>query len=231
MIKLYDFNALCKTQNFGRTIALVLERLEYGVLPWEEFMKIAKLIIPAALAASLPALADPIVYVTNLSGANENPPTGSPGIGSAAVILDLVLNTMRVEVSFSGLSANTTAAHIHCCTASAGTGNAGVATQTPFFTGFPIGVTSGSYDHTFDLTLLSTYNAPFVAANGGTAASAEATLAAGLAADRAYLNIHTNAFPGGEIRGFLTPVPEPGSLLLLGTAALGLALLRVRRAL
>jgi hypothetical protein len=61
---------------------------------------------------------------------------------------------------------------------------------------------------------------------GGTAAGAEAALAAGLDAGRAYLNIHSNIYPGGEIRGFL--VPEPGSFILMGTGVLALALLRRR---
>ena len=43
-----------------------------------------------------------------------------------------------------------------------------------------------------------------------------------------YLNIHTAAFPGGEIRGQVQVVPEPGSLLLLGGALAALAALRRR---
>ena len=114
---------------------------------------------------------------------------------------------MRVEVTFSGLIGNTSASHIHGPTATPGVGTAGVATQTPTFIGFPLGVTSGTYDHTFDTTQTSTYNAAFVTANGGTAARAEAALAASLAAGTAYLNIHTTQYPGGEIRGFLIAVP------------------------
>jgi hypothetical protein len=87
-------------------------------------------------------------------------------------------------------------------------------------------VTSGTYFHVFDTALDATFNPAFVASNGGVA-GAEAALAAGLDAGRAYLNIHTDEFRGGEIRGFL--VPEPGSLLLMGTGVLALALVRRRR--
>jgi hypothetical protein len=62
---------------------------------------------------------------------------------------------------------------------------------------------SGMYSHTFNMLDLSSYNPAFVAANGGTVASAEAALFAGIMAGHAYLNVHTTMFPGGEIEGFL----------------------------
>jgi len=37
-----------------------------------------------------------------------------------------------------------------------------------------------------------------------------------LLAGRAYINFHTTGFSGGEIRAFLTPIPEPSSIILLG---------------
>jgi hypothetical protein len=146
-------------------------------------------------------------FNTTLNGANENPVNSSPGVGSSTVSLDTTTHQLQVSAVFSGLSAPTTASHIHCCVAPPGT--AGVATTTPSFTGFPLGVTSGSFNAVFDTTQASTWNPAFITANGGTTAGAEAALAAGMAQGRAYLNIHTTAIPAGEIRGFLAPVGTP----------------------
>ena len=105
-------------------------------------------------------------------------------------------------------------------------GNAGVATTTPTFTGFPSGVTSGSYFHLFDLTQASSWNPAFITANGGTTTSAEAVLLAGLPADQTYLNIHSTVDAGGEIRGFLVVSPEPGTFLLAGAVLAGFLIRR-----
>jgi hypothetical protein len=93
-----------------------------------------------------------------------------------------------------------------------------------------VGVTTGTYLQTFDLTLASTYNPAFIAANGGTVAGAQAAFTAGLLAGQAYFNIHTVQFPSGEIRGQLQAVPEPATLLLLTSGIAGVAgVLRKRR--
>jgi hypothetical protein len=163
-------------------------------------------------------------YDAFLSGPSESPPNASPGTGFATVDYNDAAHTLHVDISFSGLLGTTTASHIHSATASPGTGTAGVATTTPYFAGFPIGVTSGTYDNTLDLTMASSWNPAYVTANGGTNAGAEAALAAGMAAGEAYLNIHTTVVPGGEIRGFLFAVPEP-STLVLAVLTFGLAML------
>jgi hypothetical protein len=169
-----------------------------------------------------------IVFKAHLDGPSENPPNDSPGTGFALVDFDTVLHEMRVQAEFSGLVAPTVAAHIHCCVDPPG--NVGVATPVPTFPGFPLGVTSGTFDMAFDLTDLDSFNPAFVAANGGSAAGAEAALFAGLSAGQAYFNIHTDpqqgGFGGGEIRGFL--VPEPGIIGLLALA-LGAAFAATRR--
>jgi hypothetical protein len=174
-------------------------------------MKVTKLLLLSTLSAAF-SFAGIITYTAGLAGANEAPPTASPGTGFAIVTVNTILNTMEVNVTFSGLVAVDTGAHIHCCIAPGL--NTIVATTTPAFPGFPLGVTAGSYDQVLDMTSAASYNPAFVTANGGTVSSAEAALFAGIAAGNAYLNIHTSTFPGGEIRGFLVATPEPGTWLL-----------------
>lgn len=142
-------------------------------------------------------------YSMTLSGPQESPPNASPGTGSGLVLVDTISQTMQVKVSFSGLAGTTTAAHIHSATTAPYSGTAIVATMTPAFTGFPLGVTSGTMDHTFDMTLDSSYSSSFITANGGSAATAFCALSSGIDEGKAYFNIHTTNYPGGEIRGFL----------------------------
>jgi hypothetical protein len=79
-----------------------------------------------------------------------------------------------------------------------------------------------------DLASASAYNPAFITAQGGLA-NAEAAFIAGLTSGRTYLNIHTTAFGGGEIRGFVVPEPMTASLVALGFAAAGLVSRRRKR--
>lgn len=167
-------------------------------------------------------------YSVTLNGANESPANGSPGQGLGTVNYNDFSHTLQLQVFFLGLiqtnaTGGVSATHIHAATVNPFSGTAGVATVTPVFPGFPTGVFSGSYSNVLDLSLASSWNAPFITANGGSPATAEAALANAMAAGKAYWNIHTTSLGGGEIRGFLTPIPEPSVLALVGLGAFGLA--------
>ena len=155
-------------------------------------------------------------------GTNEVPPNASPATGFTMV--SITGNSMMVNVLWSGLIGGPPAvAHIHCCIAQGN--NVGVAVGFP---NFPTTL-SGNYSHTLDLLDPSIYTSALLNNfGGGTAAGAEAALIAGLDAGMAYSNIHNSTFPGGEIRGFLAPVPEPSTVILM-MPGLGIAGMMLRR--
>jgi hypothetical protein len=185
-------------------------------------LKTLLLIAALSVVAQL-ASAQTLVYFANLSGPNEEPPNNSPGTGFATLTIDLTANTFRLQVSFSGLQGTVSAAHIHGPTANAFSGTAGVMTQTPSFSGFPHGGTSGMYDMTFNMGDSSSWNPNFNPPGG----RAE-TFVQAVADGKAYLNIHSNLFPGGEIRGFFM-VPEPGTTALFAAGGAGLLILLRRK--
>lgn len=53
------------------------------------------------------------LFVANLNGAQEVPPTGSQATGTATLLLSPDETTARVSLNFTGLSSTQTAAHIH----------------------------------------------------------------------------------------------------------------------
>jgi CHRD domain/NHL repeat len=163
--------------------------------------------LAAAMLVAAPLADAALIHLSvNLIGSNEVPANGSLATGVARLDLDTTAQTLTGHIVFSGLTGNTTMAHVHCCLASSFlTGvNVGVATVVPAFPNFPLGVTSGTDDFVLDLSSASAYNPAFVTAQGGLA-NAKTALIAGLLAGETYLNIHTTTFPGGEIRGFVTP--------------------------
>ena len=179
-----------------------------------------------SVGASLSASAQVVQYAAPLLGSSEVPAANTPAHGTALVTIDPDRLTMRVEVSFSELLGDVTAAHIHCCVAPGS--SVGVATTTPTFPLFPSNVKAGTYERTFDMAESFNYNGTFIFFNGGTAASAFNALLAGLDAGHAYLDLHTTMFTGGEIRALLQPVPLPATMVLM-VPALGVLALRRRQ--
>jgi hypothetical protein len=139
-----------------------------------------------------------------LDGLQEVPSNVSPGTGSGTMSLDAVTTNLSWNISFTGLVGNYTASHIHG-PATPGV-NAGVLVTLPLTSG---GGSSGSMVGS---------------------AIISATVRDHLLNDLTFVNVHSTTFPGGEIRGQITLIPEPSSIALLaiGSAA-GLLHWRRRR--
>lgn len=150
------------------------------------------------LALTHASWAQLVTFAAHLTGSQENPPNSSLGVGDAWATLDLSTDAFVFHDSWSGLSAPDTATHIHA-PAPPGT-NAPVIIPFGVANGFIAGLTFGTVDYSGTLT---------------------ATQASQLLDGLFYANVHTTAFPGGEIRGQLVPVPEPSTYALLGTVLLG----------
>jgi hypothetical protein len=109
-----------------------------------------------------------------LDGKSETPPNASAGTGTAAIDYDAATKKLTWKLTYSGLTGPATAAHFHG-PAEPGK-NAGVAVAIPNATTSP---------------------------NEGSATLTDAQ-AADLMAGKYYVNVHTTANPGGEIRGQVT---------------------------
>lgn len=124
-----------------------------------------------AVLASSPGHADMLNLGATLSGAAEVPPNTSAGMGQLQAEFDKATNTFSYTLRFSGLSGPVKAGHFHG-PAEAGK-NAGVA----------LGISNIGESPVQGRAVLT------------------AAQAADLLAGKWYVNLHTAANPGGELRG------------------------------
>lgn len=146
------------------------------------------------LLSAQAALAEVIVFEITLDSSSEVPAPVVAGFtpsGTATVTLDTSLETVSVTGTYTGMTSNVTASHIH--------GLAGVgATASPIVTLTNAGGTTGTFSIT-DASL----------------STAEVD---GMIAGLTYINVHTDNNNPGEIRGQI--VPEPASLAILAVGSL-----------
>ena len=142
-------------------------------------------------------------------GSQENPANGSTAIANVSLIIDTNNNQIHYNITHNVV--NPTAGHIH--------GPANRDKNAGVVIGFPSVVSP----------MVGTLNY----------AGVEGTLEAPMLVGRTYVNIHSNAFPAGEIRGQIPTAPNvvpslnEGGMIVLAFSlfAFGLYLVRRRRAL
>jgi len=133
----------------------------------------ALLLVCAMIVASCTSTSSNVVAMgATLNAASEVPTNTSTGTGTATVSLDKATKTLSWTVSYSGLTGDATAAHFHGPAAPGA--NAGVV----------VAIATGSVPN------------PAV----GSKVLTDDQIA-DLLAGKWYVNIHTKANPGGEIRG------------------------------
>jgi hypothetical protein len=116
-----------------------------------------------------------VTIIAMLSGMQEVPPVATPGSGTATLDVNLATGALSGTVTFTGLTSNATAAHIHQAVAGV---NGPII--IPLVGG--AGATAGTW-----MVPAGTVMTP-------------AQLTA-LQANQLYINVHTLTNPGGELRG------------------------------
>jgi hypothetical protein len=147
-----------------------------------------------ALATLLPATgsAQTVNMTATLTGGEENPAVLTGAVGSATVGVDTTNREILVELRLFNIPTGTTAGHIHA-------GPRGV--NGPVVIDFPI--PTGRIG---DLTLSFRLGQAQFRARPEIGINTMDDIIQAIVGGGAYVNVHTTTFPGGEIRGQLTPV-------------------------
>jgi CHRD domain-containing protein len=157
-------------------------------------LRIAGFTAAALLAACGGPKGSDTNFVSALNSANEVGPNANTSAGTATATYTVSGTTVSYAITYSGLSGPPTQSHIHVGT---DTVNGGVVVP---FTGLP-NAASGTFTGTFTAANIAAGTAGGVTINKNDLDSLLTAMRNG----QAYTNIHTNARPGGEIRGQILP--------------------------
>jgi hypothetical protein len=139
-----------------------------------------------------------LTFEANLDGLQEAPPNASPGFGQADLTLDTVSGLMTITSgTYQDLLGGATVVTLN---------DAALGVNGPISWVLTLD-TPGAATGTF---------------SGGGVITNPVTVVADMIATNTYINIRSNVFPSGEIRGQLFMVPEPSTVMLACTGILGL---------
>ena len=149
----------------------------------------------AAVLTSQFAHADGLKFSAYLSGAQEVPTVVTNGGGRVKVKFDKTLSSVTIDVKVRDLIGSLVGAHFHCALPGAN-GPVAFGLINPGDLSFDGKKIKGTLDN-------SDFTGADCSGAVGRPVSNIASLAFAMDEGLIYLNLHTDAFPGGEIRGQL----------------------------
>ncbi len=164
------------------------------------FLSLKWLAVPLLGASFLvsTARADILTFGVELDGFQEIPPNSSPGVGDAELTLDTSSGYVNIAAnggSYADLLGNSSAVSIN--------GPAGYGTNAAVILALTL-ASPGTQSGTFS--------------GNGTLSSANMTA---MINTDTYINLRSNVYPSGEIRGQIVLIPEPSSIALVALGSLG----------
>jgi hypothetical protein len=144
------------------------------------------------LGAAAHAQAQSMTFTANLSGGSENPGVVTGSAGTATVTWNATAGTGTYRVEVYNMPVGTTASHIHV-------GAAGVNGPVVINFTVPTGISN-------DYALTGTFGCSDVTVRAAQGINSCEDFSQAIVLGNMYVNVHSTANPGGEIRGQLARV-------------------------